>query len=339
MSFQDIVFWYEKHQRPLIFRQTQNPYYIWISEIMLQQTQVITMVPYYETFIKKFPTIEALASSDLEEVLQVLKGIGYYRRFKMMHQCAKVIMASHQGIFPNTYDEVIKLPGIGLYTAGAIMSIAFKKPYSALDGNVMRVLTRVFEISDDVKQLKTQKKLDALNQSLIDHRNPDLYTHAMMEIGATICKPSQPMCDQCPLQDICQSYQHQTYVNFPYKSKATPKKEIFYQTILCVNDHHQVLIKKETQTLFEGMYLFPQFEVESLQSSIEALQSQGIQTTLLHSFDTIKHVFTHQVWHMKPIMLKFLAGNIEGYIWQDIDSIEHALMPRAHSKLQIFLKR
>jgi A/G-specific adenine glycosylase len=338
MAFHDIINWFEKEKRHLSFRETKNPYFIWISEIMLQQTQVVTMLPYYEKFIKKYPTVKTLAEANLEDVLNTLKGIGYYRRFRLMHQCAQVIETQFQGQFPNRYEEIIKLPGIGTYTAGAIMSIAFSQPYSALDGNVMRVLTRVYQISDDIRLPKTIKKLDRLNQSLVSTTNPDIYTHAMMEIGATVCKKYQPKCEICPLQDICMSYQHSTQEQFPYKSTSQEKKVYRFKTMFIVNNQNEVLIKKETKTLFEGMYLFPQFDFESNESVLDYFASLNIDLEYIKSFPITRHVFTHQVWEMEPTLWIYKSGNIKDYNWYNLNTIDHALMPKAHSKLQVFLK-
>jgi A/G-specific adenine glycosylase len=312
MAFTDIIQWFENHKRQLSFRATNDPYKIWVSEIMLQQTQVISMLPYYDRFIQVFPTIESLAEAQLEDVLQHLKGMGYYRRFKFMHQCAIVIRDKYQGQFPNTYEDIIKLPGIGMYTAGAIMSIAFKK---------------------------TQKELDALNQSLIVKTHPDIYTHAMMEIGATICKPNQPSCERCPLSDVCTSYQENTMHLYPYKSKAKEKKELMLKTLLIINDKQEVLIKKETEALFEGMYLFPQYEYEHSDEALNHLNGLGIEALEVKEFPIMKHVFTHQVWHMSPVICTYKSGTIHEYIWYPVQAIKDALMPVAHSKLHVVLKQ
>lgn len=339
MAFADIIQWFETHKRELAFRATDDPYKIWVSEIMLQQTQVISMLPYYDRFMKVYPTVETLAEAQLEDVLQHLKGMGYYRRFKYMHQCAIVIKDKYQGQFPHTYEDIIQLPGIGMYTAGAIMSIAFKKPYSALDGNVMRVLTRVFSIDSDIRLQKTQKELDALNQSLIVKTHPDMYTHAMMEIGATICKPNQPQCERCPLSDVCTSYQENTMHLHPFKSKAKEKKEMMLKTLLVMNESREVLIKKETKALFEGMYLFPQFEYEHIDEALNHLNDLGIEALEVKELPTMKHVFTHQVWHMSPVICTYKSGTIHDYIWYPIVALKDALMPVAHSKLHVVLKQ
>lgn len=338
MAFKDLLSWYKINQRQLPFRQTTSPYKIWVAEIMLQQTQVMTMLPYYERFINKFETIEALAKVSFEEILPYVTGLGYYRRFRLMHQAAQVIFNHYGGQFPNTYQDILALPGIGEYTAGAIMSTAFKKPYSALDGNVMRVLTRLFMIDDDIRKNSTIKRLNELNQSLIDHKEPDIYTHAMMELGATICKPVGPMCDICPLQDICQSYEHHMQTSFPYKSKATSKKHVKYMTCIIYNDQKQYVLKKETQTLFEGMYLFLQVESESVAYTTEWLLDQGIEVEHLRFITQIKHVFTHQIWEMEVHAFKLMNLNDQQFFLATVDDPMFNMMPKAHSKLNQFLK-
>lgn len=336
MSFHDLIPWYQTNLRALSFRQTSDPYNIWISEIMLQQTQVKSMLPYYDTFLKRYPTVLDLAQASLEDVLNVVSGMGYYRRFKLMHQASKVIVSDYNGQFPNTYDDVRSLPGIGMYTAGAIMSIAYKKPYSALDGNVMRVLSRLYEISDDIRLNKTQKKLNQINQSIIESYKPDLYTHAMMELGATVCRPLNPLCDTCPLQDICQSYSNQSQHQYPYKSKLSSKKEYQFYTLMMIYKD-QIAIKKETSPLYEGMYLFPQFDVESM-SALESTHLYKYQYRVKHIFKPLKHVFTHQVWHMTPIIVEVLEKPDDTYTWININQIVLYPMPTSHLKVYKLLK-
>lgn len=338
MAIKDLLSWYKKNQRPLSFRQTNSPYKIWVAEIMLQQTQVATMLPYYEKFINKFPTIKSLANATFDDVLPFVTGLGYYRRFRLMHQAAQVMLNQFDGKFPNNYHDVRALPGIGDYTAGAIMSTAFQQPHSALDGNVMRVLTRLYMIEDDIRKPKTIKKLNALNQSLIDLDEPDIYTHAMMELGATICKPISPKCDVCPLQDGCLSYKHQMQASFPYKSKAPSKTHIKYMTCIIYNDDQHYVLKKETQSLFEGMYLFLQVESESVNYTTEWLLEQGIQAEHQRFITQIKHVFTHQVWEMDVHAFKLIKMNQTQYFLATVDDPKFNMMPKAHSKLNQFLE-
>ncbi|MGA0351155.1 MAG: A/G-specific adenine glycosylase [Acholeplasmataceae bacterium] len=336
MAFHQLIDWFHQNKRELPFRETSSPYEIWVSEIMLQQTQVATMLPYFKKFIHKYPNVLSLADAPLEEVLTYVTGIGYYRRFKLMHQAAKMIRDMYQGIFPTTYEDVRSLPGVGLYTAGAIMSIAYKKPYSALDGNVMRVLTRVYEISDDIRLGKTQKKLNQLNQSLIEQSTPDIYTHAMMELGATVCKPKNPMCESCPLRDICQSYSNQTMMKYPLKSSLGHKKEYQFFTLLLTKGEH-IAIKKETSSLYEGMYLFPQFDLESI-SALENNVLSNMSYQIIDTYDQIKHVFTHQIWLMTPVHIEVKDDTMEDVIWVNRKDLSSYPMPKSHLKVYQFLK-
>ncbi len=338
MSIKELNTWYKKNKRMLPFRESQDPYAIWVAEIMLQQTQVVTMLPYYEAFLLRFKDIQSLASVSFEEILPYVRGLGYYRRFRLMHQAAIQIQKNYHGKFPTNYKDIRGLPGIGDYTAGAIMSTAFKKPYSALDGNVMRVLTRVYMIDDDIKKPKTMKQLNQLNQSLIDINEPDIYTHAMMELGATICKPTQPNCHKCPLNDMCRSYEHQVQHLYPFKSKPQSKKHIQLMTCIITDDHNRYLIKKETQSLFEGMYLFLQIESESVTYTIEWLESLGIIVDHIKSMKKFKHVFTHQIWYMDVHHFKLKSLKSKSIDLVSFDDQKFKMMPNAHLKIYEFLK-
>src|SRR5690554_5714204 len=183
MNYQKLFNWYQKHHRKLPFRETKDPYQIWVSEIMLQQTQVERVLLYYEKFLQQFPTIQALFKASIEEILQTIAGIGYYRRFRNLKKGAAYLMKHHQGVFPQTYDEIIKIPGIGQYTAGAIMSICFNEAYPATDGNVMRVLSRFYALGNDFRFDSNKRKLNTINQRLItESQYPHDYTQSMMEL-------------------------------------------------------------------------------------------------------------------------------------------------------------
>src|SRR5690554_3343509 len=202
MAYLRLFKWYQKNKRDLPFRKTDDPYFIWVSEIMLQQTQVDTMLPYYEKFLNTYPSIESLAASNVEDVLRLVQGIGYYKRFRLLLKGEINVLNIIKAKLPNDYDKVLKIPGIGPYTAGAIMSIAFHKPYPATDGNVIRVLSRVQMLNDDFRLDKNKKQLNKINHEMIkESGNPYLYTQSMMELGATVCKVTNPLCKTCPLQD------------------------------------------------------------------------------------------------------------------------------------------
>ncbi|MFA6801530.1 MAG: A/G-specific adenine glycosylase, partial [Acholeplasmataceae bacterium] len=297
MDIKNLELWYQKNKRSLIFRKTKEPYKIWVSEIMLQQTQVETVLPFFDRFMNVYPTVFDLANTDELTLHKVVEGLGYYRRFRYMQEAAKVIVNEFDGIFPNTYDEVIKLPGIGKYTAGAIMSIAYDLPYSALDGNVIRVLSRYLNISEDMRLEKNKKILNEINQSYIEKSHPNLYTQAMMELGAMICRPQNPKCDKCPIALYCQAHAMGIETKLPYLSKLKEKKEFNYITLI-IKDESYYYLYKRTEDLLKNMYMYPQFESESIQSVLLNLEAEGIILEVINYIGNYKHVFTHLIWHM-----------------------------------------
>ncbi len=299
MAYLRLFNWYQANKRDLPFRHTDNPYHIWVSEVMLQQTQVDTMLPYYERFLKVYPTIQALADAEIEDVLKLVQGIGYYRRFRLLHKGAQYVIDHHDGQLPDDYFKVLKIPGIGAYTAGAIMSIAFHRPYPATDGNVIRVLSRVKMLADDFRLDKNKKKLNELNKELIEASgDPYLYTQSMMELGATVCKPTNPLCGACPLKDVCLANLNEVQLNYPKMSPLARKKEIhLYAFILEHKDGF--LMRKRDEDLLHGFYEFVQFESDSLNGAISQADDLGLDIQITEELKPVKHVFTHLVWHIQ----------------------------------------
>jgi A/G-specific adenine glycosylase len=248
MDIKKLEAWYESNHRKLLFRESLDPYKIWISEIMLQQTQVETVLPFFKSFITKYPTVEMLAQTDQETLKKDVQGLGYYRRFKYMLLAAKQIVKNDKG-FPKTYKEVLALPGVGKYTAGAIMSIAYNKPYSALDGNVIRVLSRYLNLSDDFRVEKNKKMLDHANQEFIESATPRIYTQSIMELGALICRPKNPKCEICPLNEHCIAYELNIQETLPVMKKLKDKKEFNYITLKLYNLDNQIVLRKSMSIL------------------------------------------------------------------------------------------
>lgn len=299
MAYLRLFNWYQANKRDLPFRRTDNPYHIWVSEVMLQQTQVDTMLPYYESFLNVYPTIQALADAQIEDVLRLVQGIGYYRRFRLLHKGAKYVIEHHGGKLPDDYFKVLKIPGIGAYTAGAIMSIAFHKPYPATDGNVIRVLSRVKMLEDDFRLDKNKKKLNEINKELIEASgNPYLYTQSMMELGATVCKVTNPLCEQCPLQDVCLANLNEVQLNYPKMSPLATKKEIQYYAFI-LEHKDGFLMRKRDEDLLHGFYEFVQFESDSLNGAINQAADLGLDIQITEELKPVKHVFTHLVWHIQ----------------------------------------
>ncbi|MDY0295226.1 MAG: A/G-specific adenine glycosylase [Acholeplasmataceae bacterium] len=333
MDITKLQVWYKKNHRKLSFRETNNPYYIWVSEIMLQQTQVDTVLPYFDKFIETFPTVQHLAQVDEERLIKQVEGLGYYRRFRNMHLAAKKIVEEHRGVFPTSYDDIIKLPGIGSYTAGAIMSIAYHQPYSALDGNVIRVLSRFLADDRDMRLDKHKKALNQLNQSYIEKAEPHIYTQAMMELGATVCKPKNPICENCPLAEHCVAFATHKQHEFPVLSKLKSPKNIMYKTLI-IHDGNYVYLRKRDEELLKGMYEYPQFEEESIFSIEDILKEQGITVVIEPQSENYQHIFSHQKWLMDVHHARYIEGNIKDWIKIKATEIDQIPMAVAHRKIK-----
>ena len=326
-----IITWYEANKRNLPWRHTENPYYIWVSEIMLQQTQAMTVIPYYQRFITKLPTIFDLAFADENVILKLWEGLGYYSRVRNMQKTAKIIIDLYQGVFPNRYEDLIKLTGIGKYTAGAILSIAFKQKYSAVDGNVLRVLSRYYGIKEDISLDTTKQKIDDLNIKLLDDEKPHIYTQAIIEMGATLCTKRNPKCDKCPIQSTCVAYQLQLQTSIPFKSKAKTKKEVQYQTFILEDDLGQFVVEKVTTNLLKGLYLLPQVESDSLNYALEVLSSNGYDILMTKPLGQYKHVFTHLIWQMDVYYARIQTKTF----CEVVKSYEDIPMATAHKQIII----
>lgn len=333
MDIKKLEAWYELNHRKLLFRETHDPYKIWISEIMLQQTQVETVLPFFKSFIQKYPTVELLAQSDQETLKKDVEGLGYYRRFKYMLLAAQQIVKNKQE-FPKTYKDVLALPGVGRYTAGAIMSIAYDMPYSALDGNVIRVLSRYLNIDDDFRVEKNRKQLDQINQNYIEKSHPRIYTQSLMELGALICRPKNPKCEICPLQETCQAFELNIQENLPFMSKLKDKKEFKYITLKLFDPNDKLVLRKRTESLLEGMYEYPQFESESIMDVISNLESNDIYIDIMDNIQQVKHVFTHQVWYMDVYEARLLKNQDPSWILVTKDQLRKLPMAVAHRKIK-----
>ena len=260
MNFSKLLIdWYLSNQRELPWRKTKNPYHIWLSEIMLQQTRVAQGLPYYLRFTEEFPTVFDLAEASEEKVLKLWQGLGYYSRARNLHFTAKEIVKNHQGQFPSDYHQLLKLKGIGSYTAAAITSFAFNQPYAVVDGNVIRVLSRVFGIEIPYDSVTGKKRFQQLAQELLIKNKPGMYNQAIMEFGALQCKPKSPNCSICPMQDFCIAYQAMEVHAFPVRSKKIKVKERFLHFLMIQTDNG-ICIGKRKSGIWNGLYEFPFFE-------------------------------------------------------------------------------
>lgn len=294
----ELIEWYRVNHRHFPWREDEDPYHIWISEIMLQQTTTETVIPYYQRFIARFPDVSSLAIASEEEVYKMWEGLGYYRRAKHLHESAKMIVDHFQGQFPVEYEDIRSLKGIGDYTAGAISSIAYHRQLPAVDGNVLRIMARVYLIKDNIALNKTQKNIYQIVERLLEGKDASSFNQGLMDLGATICRPLHPRCLQCPIANHCQAFlQHQQEV-LPVNIKKIKHQEKNYITGIITYQGH-LLMMKNKNGLLENLYGFVQYELESPYSFVEKFTEDfHHEIDICGYIKNVKHVFTHRTWHM-----------------------------------------
>ncbi|HFA48535.1 MAG TPA: A/G-specific adenine glycosylase [Bacteroidetes bacterium] len=268
----NLLLWHKSSHRPLPWKGEKKPYLIWLSEIILQQTRVGQGLPYFEKFKKKYPAVTDLANAPEDEVMKLWEGLGYYSRARNLHAAAKYISNELNGIFPDQYKEIIKLKGVGPYTAAAIASFAFGLPYAVVDGNVYRVLSRYFGIEEPIDTTSGKNKFAALAQALLDTEKPGTYNQAIMDFGATHCLPAMPKCGDCLLKNKCTAFQKNTISILPIKSKKIIKRQRFFNYLL-IDFENKIYIKKRTQKdIWQNLYDFPLIETDKIIDGQPALK-------------------------------------------------------------------
>lgn len=262
MFAQLLLSWYNDHQRELPWRGETDPYKIWVSEIILQQTRVQQGWEYYQRFIQTFPDVRSLATADEQEVLRLWQGLGYYSRARNIHHAARQIMHDFGGTFPRSYEEIRSLKGVGDYTAAAIAAFAFGLPYPAVDGNMMRVICRHFGIREDIAAPKTRKEITRIARQEMADADPALFNQAMMDFGATQCTPANPACEECPLQKSCYAFQNSVTHLLPVKVQKIQKRQRYFQLTMHLADNRTILEKRVGNDIWRNMYQFPLTESE-----------------------------------------------------------------------------
>lgn len=363
----NLLEWYEKHKRDLPWRRHRNPYYIWVSEIMLQQTRVDTVIPFFNRFIERFPTVEDLADAPEQDVLKCWEGLGYYSRARNLQAAAKQVKELHGGMVPDDKASVFALKGVGPYTAGAILSIAFNKPEPAVDGNVMRVLSRYFLIEEDIMKGSTRAFMESLVVELIPDGRASDFNQALMELGALVCTPKSPHCLTCPVMEHCSARQEGKEEQLPIKTKAKPPRPE-YRVVALVEgrgDHiGRVLIRQRPQEgLLARMWELPHLQTPAVRSGrmpdepamdilAGALLEEGIATRPIAHLTDAEHTFSHIHWNLqvyrcreedlpqaaelKAIYVAGDSGEPSGqtvYRWIDEQDMQHYAFPNVFLKI------
>lgn len=306
-SFQDdLIGWFASEQRELPWRKDKDPYKVWVSEIMLQQTRVDTVIPYFKRFVDNFPTIEALANADEEKVLKAWEGLGYYSRVRNLQSAVREVHEKYNGRVPDSPGEISSLKGVGPYTAGAILSIAYGIPEPAVDGNVMRVLSRILLIWDDIAKPSSRRIFEEAVRELISHENPSFFNQALMELGALICTPTSPSCLLCPVREHCQAFHEGTQTELPVKTKKKKQRNVQLAAGIFTNDKEQILIRKRPDTgLLANLWEFPTVELSlDFQRQRDQLEEHfedqyEIKPKVHESIGQIDHVFSHLIWNIQ----------------------------------------
>ena len=323
---EQLLSWYDVHRRALPWRGTRDPYCVWLSEIMLQQTQTETVKSYYARFLERFPDVFALADAPEDAVLKLWEGLGYYSRARNLHAAAKQVAGALNGRFPEDADGLRRLPGVGPYAANAIASIAYGEPAPALDGNQARVLSRVLAWEPPIK---TPFDLLAPAQALISKARPGDYNQALMDLGAMVCMPRQALCDGCPVADFCKARLEDAALEFPRKPAPTPKREEAWSIVL-LRVQGRLLVRRRPKGLLGGLYEFHalpgHFSPEALAAEL-ARQGFGNPTVLKRLPDS-KHVFTHLVWRMQG-WLATCDSHPEGYLAASRQDLSALAFPSA----------
>lgn len=329
MSFtKELINWYKKSSRDLPWRNTTDPYLIWLSEIILQQTRVEQGLPYFLKFKTLFPSLEDLANATEEEVLKAWQGLGYYSRARNLHSAAKFIYFELNNKFPDNYDKLLNIKGIGPYTAAAVASFAYGEAVAVVDGNVERVLSRYFGITEEIKSASAQKQIRHAAQELIDHEDPATFNQAIMELGSLICKPKQAQCSLCPVQQNCFAFEQNRVYDFPKKNKKTKVKEVTHN-YLVFEFEDQILIEQRKEGIWKNMYQFPLLEGKI---TMEQLMEEAASYTPLSSKVSMdlsyscEHILSHRKInaHFYRIQVNQPLKPLKTHIFEiELDDLEH----------------
>lgn len=321
--FEALIPWYEAHKRELPWRQDKEPYHVWLSEIMLQQTRVEAVKEYYRRFVTALPTIPDLAEAPEEQILKLWEGLGYYNRVRNLQKAAQTICADYTGVFPSEYAQIRSLSGIGDYTAGAIASICFDAPTPAVDGNVLRVYSRLLADDANIDLQTTKKRITRKLQETYPRKNPGIATQALMELGATVCVPNgAPRCDVCPVAEICQAREQDTWRNLPVRSEKKKRKIVDKTVFILLTEDTVALHKRSASGLLAGMWEFPNVDVkldkQEAVTQVTGWQAEPVDLLMQTSYT---HIFSHVEWHMTAYYIRCRRTN-KKWKWVTKESLD-----------------
>lgn len=321
--FEALIPWYEAHKRELPWRQDKEPYHVWLSEIMLQQTRVEAVKEYYRRFLTTLPTIADLAEAPEEQILKLWEGLGYYNRVRNLQKAAQTICADYSGVFPSEYAQIRSLSGIGDYTAGAIASICFDAPTPAVDGNVLRVYSRLLADDANIDLQTTKKRITRKLQETYPRKNPGIATQALMELGATVCVPNgAPRCDVCPVAEICQARKQDTWRDLPVRSEKKKRKIVDKTVFILLTEDTVALHKRSASGLLAGMWEFPNVDVkldkQEAVTQVTGWQAEPVDLLMQTSYT---HIFSHVEWHMTAYYIRCRKTN-KKWKWVTKESLD-----------------
>ena len=328
-----LLLWFYQNKRDLPWRKTVNPYHIWVSEIMLQQTRVEAVKPYYERFLQTLPTVKDLAEADEETILKLWEGLGYYSRVRKMQKAAIQIMQENDGVFPSEYSKRLKLKGIGPYTAGADGSIAFHLPVPAVDGNVLRVMSRITADPSDISLQKTKKYWEERITEILPVEHPGDLNQALMELGATVCLPNGvPKCEICPIRKYCEAYRRNTVMLYPVKAEKKARLMEHLNVFFCIYENKIAIGKRSVKGLLSGLWELPNCQRDVAPPI--ALQELGILKAEIEPMKSQKHIFTHVEWHMDCYFIKVSKKTSSELLWITKEEVEqNYTLPSAFKKI------
>jgi len=338
-----LLSWYEQNKRDLPWRNSNDPYVIWISEIMLQQTQVATVEPYFHRFLERFPDVTSLANANLDDVLKAWEGLGYYSRARNLHKGARKVLEVFDGSLPKTREELLGIPGIGPYTAGAIASIAFGEPEIVVDGNVRRAMARVLKITEDPKLPAVQRNIESCLRRRLPLNHAGDFNQALMELGAVICTPVNPQCARCPVESVCEARKQGLVSELPVRTPRKPRPHYNVAIGIVWRDERVLITKRPEEKLLGGLWEFPggkQQKDESIEACLEREMAEelSIEIDIERALPVVDHGYTHFTVTLHPFECRWLSGEptlneSTDLAWIELSQLDNYAFPRGNRKI------